>query len=586
MCGIFAYVGNRQDSPELILNGLKTLEYRGYDSWGIAIGQDGQIITEKKTGKIGDAQTTLPNSTIGVGHTRWATHGGVSQLNAHPHLNSDKTIAVVHNGIVENYRELKAHLIDDGYSFVSETDTEVIAHLMDKHIKGCDFKTALCKTFSELVGSNAVCVLHIPSGSIGVCRNGSPVAVGIGKDEHFIGSDVTAFLPHTKKVIFLEDGQGAVITRKKYHVFDIASHKNLSVKPTILDWEAEAAQKDGYPHYLLKEIMEQLVTVPKTAHINHDELKMAARLIRAARKTIVTACGSASFCALASKYMFALYGVHVEVCAAYESDATLEFVDQDTVVIAISQSGETADTLLAIKKSKARGAKIISVINARGSTLERLSDVNLMVGSGPEIAVVSTKAFTAQLATLYRLAGLSASKPTDLKIEVDDTGKKLSKWLTKNKLKEISRIAAKLHSAQDLYILGKGIQYPAAMECALKVKEASYIHGEAFSSGELKHGVIALIESGTPCLVVAAADVYQGEVRSSAAEVKARGGYIIGIAPYAAPEFDTTIKTPDLGVLTILGNVIVGQLLGYYCAVARGADPDKPRNLAKSVTVK
>jgi len=586
MCGIFAYVGNRQDSQKMILEGLKTLEYRGYDSWGIAVGKGEKIAVEKKVGKIGDAETTLPNSNIGIGHTRWATHGGVTQLNAHPHLNADETIAVVHNGIVENYQELKAQLIAEGNTFVSETDTEVIAHLIEKNMRDLDFKSALCKTFSMLAGSNAICVLNLKTSEIGVCRDGSPIIVGIGKDEYFIGSDVTAFLQYTKDVVFLDDGQGAIISAKGCEVFNIASKKTLHVVPTTIDWEAEEAQKGGYSHYMLKEIMEQLVTIPKTAKINDDELIAAADLVKNAQKVIITACGSAGFCALITKYMLAQHGVASEMCGAYESASTIEFADKRTVLITISQSGETADTLIAVKKAKKKGAKIISAINARGSTLERISDVALMVGSGPEIAVVSTKAFTAQLATMYRLAGLCGDKPKDLRQEIVEAGGKLKSWLTKETVDDITQLAANLLTNEHIYFLGKDLQYPAAMECSLKVKETSYIHGEAFSSGELKHGVIALIDKGTPCIVLGAHDGYESEVRASAAEVKARGGRIIGIAPFEASEFDTTIITPDLGPLTILGNIIVGQLLGYYCAIGRGADPDKPRNLAKSVTVK
>lgn len=586
MCGIFAYVGNRQDSPELILEGLKTLEYRGYDSWGIAVGNGDEVAVEKKVGKIGDAKTTLPSSTIGIGHTRWATHGGVTELNAHPHLNADKTIAVVHNGIVENYQELKASLISDGRVFLSETDTEVIALLIEKNLKGSNFKTALCKTFNMLVGSNAICVLNLKTKEIGVCRDGSPVIIGIGNKEFFIGSDVTAFLSYTREVIFLDDGQGTIINPDGYEVFAINTGKTLPMQPTTIDWEAEAAQKGGYPHYMLKEIMEQLTTIPKTAQLNNTELKEAADLVKSAHKVIITACGSAGFCALITKYLLAKQGVASEMCGAYESDPTLDFVDNDSVVIAISQSGETADTLLAVKKAKSKGARIVSVINARGSTLERISDIALMVGSGPEIAVVATKSFTAQLTTMYRLAGFCGSEPKDRGDEIIEAGYKLKEWLSKEMTEDIAHLASQLYTHEHIYFLGKDLQYPAAMECSLKVKEASYIHGEAFSSGELKHGVIALIDKDTPCVVLGSHDGYESEVRASAAEVRARGGHIVGIAPFEAPEFDTTIITPNLGLLTILGNIIVGQLLGYYCAIGRGADPDKPRNLAKSVTVK
>jgi glucosamine--fructose-6-phosphate aminotransferase (isomerizing) len=419
-----------------------------------------------------------------------------------------------------------------------------------------------------------------------VCRDGSPIIVGIGDKEFFIGSDVTAFLPYTRDVIFLDDGQGTIIKPDGYEIFAIDTGKILPIEPTTIDWEAEAAQKSGYPHYMLKEIMEQLTTIPKTAHLNDAELKEAANLVKSAHKVIITACGSAGFCALITKYMLAKQGVASEMCGAYESSPTIEFADDTSVLIAISQSGETADTLLAVKKAKSKGAKIISVINARGSTLERISDIALMVGSGPEIAVVATKSFTAQLATMYRLAGFCGNEPKDRGDEIIEAGNRLKEWLSKETMDSIAQLASQLYTHEHIYFLGKDLQYPAAMECSLKVKEASYIHGEAFSSGELKHGVIALIDKDTPCVVLGAHDGYESEVRASAAEVRARGGHIIGIAPFEASEFDTTIVTPDLGSLTIFGNIIVGQLLGYYCAIGRGADPDKPRNLAKSVTVK
>lgn len=609
MCGIFAYTGSRHNAPELILNGLKVLEYRGYDSWGIAVEVVDDTKTDKKTirvekhiGKIGEAKTNLPQSSIGIGHTRWATHGGVTKANAHPHLDDTGTIAVVHNGIVENYQELKATLTAHKHTFASETDSEVIAHVLEEQLSHSDFKTALCKTFSSLVGANAICILNTLSQEVGVCRDGSPIVIGIGDNEYFVGSDVTAFLPYTKRVVFLNDGEGAMISSKGFSIFTTHTGEEINPKITTIDWEPEEAQKNGYPHYLLKEIMEQVHTIPKTARLNDHAMYTAIELIKNAGHVMITGCGTAGFCALAAKYLFSAYGIPVEIFGAYEASPALAFADKETVLIAISQSGETADTLLAVKKAQEKGAKVIAVINARGSTLERRADLTLMVGSGPEIAVVSTKAFTAQLATLYRLAALCGALPVaHLKThaagsrrvavdavtdEVIAAGLILETWLDDDTLQKIKQLAHALCQHEHVYIIGKDLQYPAAMECALKIKEASYIHAEAFASGELKHGVIALIEAGTPCIVVGAKDGYESDLRAAAAEVKARGGWIIGIAPFEAPEFNDIIKTPNLGKLTLLGNIIVGQLLGYYCAIARGADPDKPRNLAKSVTVK
>ncbi len=585
MCGIFAYAGPRKDTAEIILEGLKALEYRGYDSWGIAVGVGDDIAIEKQIGKIGEAHTTLPSSQLGIGHTRWATHGGVTQLNAHPHVDDSGKVAVVHNGIVENYQEIKADLTALGHSFVSETDSEVVAHLIGEKMEKMDFKKALCESFSEIAGSNALCVLNNKTEEVGVCRDGSPIVIGIGEDEYFVGSDVTAFLPYTKKVVFLDDGQGAIISSRGFSVFDVKTGKELDPVITVIDWELEEAQKGGYSHYLIKEIMEQVSTIPKTAHLNDALMEKSADLIKKAERVMITGCGTAGFCGLAATYLFSKFGIRAEFFGAYESGPALSFVNGKTVLIAISQSGETADILITVKKAKAQGATVVAVINARGSTLERIADISLMVGSGPEIAVISTKAFTAQLATLYRLAALCEGSKHGEK-EVVEVGTALTQWLSDETLEKVKALSQDIYLRDHLYIIGKDLQYPAALECGLKIKETSYIHAEAFAAGELKHGVIALIEQGTPCIVLGANDEYVHELRASAAEMRARGGRIIGVAPFEAPEFDVHMKTPDLGMLTLIPNIIVGQLLGYYCALGRGADPDKPRNLAKSVTVK
>lgn len=589
MCGIFGVLNDSSgQAAQSVLQGLKKLEYRGYDSWGIAVIplRGKRILVDKHVGKIGQARTNLLPATIGIGHTRWATHGGVTDNNAHPHLDCHQKLAVIHNGIVENYQELKEKLTAAGHIFKSETDTEVVAHLIEENAKTGSVTKAVFTTFNHLVGSNAVAVLDFENKNIIACRNGSPLVVGFGQGEFFLASDVPPFLKSTNKVHFLNDGEGVVISGKGVKIYDLKTKKPKTPSIKVLDWKVEDAEKGGYPHFLLKEIMEQPQTIAKTATINERELAAAADKIIKANKVVAVACGTASYCALAAKYLFAGVGVNLESYGAYEFLPFLSFVDKRTVVLAISQSGETADTIIAAKAAKSAGAYIVAVVNARGSTLERLADAVLPVGAGPEMAVVSTKAFTAQLATLYLLAQTAVGKYVVAKMKIIKLGATLENWLSKKLLLKITRLAKELINEEDLYLIGKYLNYPAALEFALKIKETSYLHAEPFAAGELKHGVITLIQKGTPCLVLASEDTAKREVLSSAAELKARGGKIIGIAPFPAAEFDRWICTPDLSDLTLFPNIIVGQLLGYYLGVGRGTDPDKPRNLAKSVTVK
>ncbi len=588
MCGIFAYVGKKKNAAEIVLRGLKKLEYRGYDSWGIAVKPDkiSEIRVDKHIGKIGEATTDLPNGSVAIGHTRWATHGGVTDENAHPHLDCHKKIAVIHNGIVENHKELKKKLKSQGHRFRSETDTEVVAHLIEENLATMPIEQAVFLAFNNLVGSNAIAVLDLKNETIVACRDGSPLVVGLGKDEYFLASDVTPFLKRTNRVIFIKDGQGVLLTKKGARLYSLETGREEKIQEGVIDWKIEDAQKGGHPHFLLKEIIEQRSTIPKTANLNEKEIKRVAEKIRQGHKVVMFACGTASYCALAAKYFFVKAGIDVQVYGAYEFLPFVEFCDGKTIAIAVSQSGETADTLIAAKKAKASGASLVAVVNAIGSTLERLADYVLSVGAGPEIAVVSTKAYTAQVATLYLLASAVNSQYAQAQKEIKSLGKKLDGWLTKKLQDRVMRLAKSLIDHQDIYIIGKHQNYPVALEFALKIKETSYVHSEAFASGELKHGVISLIQKGTPSVVLAANDETKKEVLSSAAELKARGGRIIGVAPFKAEEFDDYIQTFDAGQLTFIPNVIVGQLLGYYLGVGRGADPDKPRNLAKSVTVK
>lgn len=590
MCGIFAVVNDKnQNAAQTVLNGLKKLEYRGYDSWGIAIKSLGKskLEVDKHIGKIGNATTDLPNGTIAIGHTRWATHGGVTDTNAHPHLDCTETIAVLHNGIVENYQELKENLKEKGHIFVSETDTEVIAHLIEELVKKHTIEHAVFNAFSKLVGSNAIAVLDLKSESIIACRNGSPLVVGVGEKEFFLASDVPAFLKHTNSVVFLQDNEGVTLSKDNLQLFDLKTQKQKKYVVEKLNWKMEDAEKAGYPHFLLKEIHEQVKTIPKTAQINGDVIAKITDKISDGYKLSMTGCGSASYCTLAAKYFFAKAGIDTQVYGAYEFSPFQVFCDAKTIVAVVSQSGETADTLIAVKQAKKNKACIVSVINSNGSTLERLSDYTLSVGAGPEIAVISTKAFTSQLATLYLLAQTVQGNGGKARNTIIELGKILTAWLNEKTQSSIMDCAKLIMNHEDMYVIGKHINYPAALEFALKIKETSYIHSEAFASGELKHGVITLIQKGTPCFALSANDEIKYELLSSATELKSRGGYIIGIAPYPAKEFDYWIQTPNIDPeLSIFPNVIVGQLLGYYLGVGRGTDPDKPRNLAKSVTVK
>lgn len=456
----------------------------------------------------------------------------------------------------------------------------------DKLDAGESLKDAVCNTFSELVGSNALCVLDTQTESIGLCRNGSPVIVGVGDGSYFIGSDVTPFLQYTNRVVFLNDGDCAVLARSGVTLYDIETKQEKPLNIEEINWKAEDAKKDGHPHYLIKEINEQLKTIPKTASLNTNEIQSLAQKIQSRSKVVIIGCGTAAFCAQAAQYYFMLQGVNALAIGAYEFEPHAQFIDDKTICIAISQSGETADTIIAAKKAQAKGAHLVGVINARGSTLERLADTVMLVGSGPEIAVISTKAFTAQLATLYQLTMAYSDQYETAQKNIQKLGSTLKEWLTEDMNQSILNLAKNIVESEHVYVIGKQLNRVAAMECALKIKETSYIHAESFAAGELKHGVIALIEKGTPCIVIGSHDGTEGELRSSAAELKARGGTIYGISPFKATEFDYHIQTPDCAELTIIPNVIVGQLLGYFAAIGRGADPDKPRNLAKSVTVK
>src|SRR3990167_6151511 len=468
MCGIYGIVNDKNNqAAQTVLEGLKKLEYRGYDSWGVVIIPENskELLTDKHIGKIGNATTNLPQGAIALGHTRWATHGGVTDINAHPHLDCTKKIAVIHNGIVENYKEIKDELLKLNHKFISETDTEVIAHMIEEKSKTKSIAHAVFETFKILRGSNAISVLDINSKTIIACRNGSPLVVGLSNDQFFLASDVPAFLKETNKVYFLNDGEAVLLSTNGVKLFDLDSEKEKSLDPQILDWKLEDAEKSGYPHFLIKEVHEQLKTIPKTTSINEKTIIELANKIKSGYKVVLIGCGTASYCTLAAKYFFAKQGIEAQSIPAYEFMPFANFINEKTIVFAISQSGETADTLIAAREAKKRKAVIVAVVNARGSTLERLADTVISVGAGPEIAVVSTKAFTSQLATLYLLSMAVSNKYEEGKEKIKELGKILSSLLNSDVFKtQIINLAKKLMDEEHIYLIGKHLNYPATLE--------------------------------------------------------------------------------------------------------------------------
>lgn len=589
MCGIFATIDDNNNAAQTILDGLKTLEYRGYDSWGISIiDAQGRIQTHKQVGKIGQATIHLPSSTIGIGHTRWATHGGVTEKNAHPHLDCSGQLSVIHNGIIENYQELKTELIQKGHRFSSETDTEVIAHLIEELKKTSSFQDAVMGAFNQLEGANAFVVLDGPTQTVIAAKNSSPLLVGKNENSIYFSSDASAFIPHTDQVYILEDGDVIVAKSKSVQRFSLVSGKSLPLNFTTMDLSSRQIDKGEYHHFLLKEIHEQPQILHQLANKDVPNFSDLITTIQNASEVIFIGCGSAYHCSMLGTYFFKEAKILAFAYQAHEFSAFAQHLKPNTVVIAISQSGETIDTLLACQVAKKAGAKLIGVINARGSSLERLVDYAFPVGAGPEIAVVSTKAFVAQVGALFLLAQKLQNKMSASSSEkLLQCSVALDGFLKNNDLhKKIKKLAQELVLAKHLFVIGKGLNYPAALESALKIKETTYLHAEGFASGELKHGVLSLIEPGIPTIVLTSDDTVRKDTLSNAIEIKARGGKIISFSPVEFDQADEQIVLPNVGELNAILNIVVAQLLAYELALLKKLDPDKPRNLAKSVTVK
>ena len=607
MCGIFAYHGHKQNAAEIIIEGLKCLEYRGYDSWGIAYKTEDEIIVHKEVGKIGDYKfdkekfkpankaigeiedgDSISKKSIAIGHSRWATHGGVNQKNAHPHFTEDKDIVLVHNGICENYLELKKTLEKKGHKFTSKTDTEVIAHLIEEHLKTHDFEQSVNLALKELEGRYAIVVIQKDTDKIIASRKGSPLIIGVGtKGEYFIASDIPAFLPYTNKVIYLDDNQIVTIENNSAKFFDTEKNEEIEKRIIEIDWKPEEAEKGNFPHFMIKEIMEQKDTLQRAINQDPKIIEALAKDIKSAYGSYFVGCGTAGKVGMVGQYLFAeISKKHINFSFGSEFASSKNFLTKKSLVICISQSGETADTLEAIEVAKEKDAKVVSIVNVESSTMARVSDVVIPIKAGPEKAVASTKATTSQIAILTLLAYACDGGIDHGKQLLINTASQINDMVNPRYEDHIRKLAEKIKDVESMYIIGRGSNYPMALESAIKLQEVSYIHAEGFAGGELKHGPIALITKGTPVIALVANDEYKKEIISNATEVKSRGGYIIGVAPENHEVFDFWIRVPDVGFASPIVNIIPIQILAYQLALLRENDPDKPRNLAKSVTVK
>ncbi|HBF9956517.1 TPA: glutamine--fructose-6-phosphate transaminase (isomerizing) [Clostridioides difficile] len=609
MCGIVGYLGSRK-AAEVIVEGLSKLEYRGYDSAGVAVNSSNEkeLNIRKFKGRLSvlaeDLEKNPIDGNLGIGHTRWATHGEPSDVNSHPHFNQAKTIAVVHNGIIENYMEIKEELISEGVKFESQTDTEVIAHLVDKYYEG-NLLDAVYKTISKLRGAYALGVICKEHGNeLVAVRKDSPLVVGVGEGENFIASDIPALLKYTRDVYFLENGEVVHLKDENVTVYD--SNRNLVEKEVFhVTWDVEAASKGGYDYFMSKEIHEQPTGVRETlerrlddnGNIILDSINISKEDLEKINKVYIVACGTAYNAGLLGKYAIEKF-VNIPVITDIASEFRYSdpFVDENSLVILVSQSGETADTLAVLRDSKAKGARILSITNVVGSSIARESDDVFYTWAGPEVAVASTKAYTTQITSLYMIALDFAIKKGTITREFYDSMISKMKEIP-SKIQEIldneeyiKEVAKTVVSSEHAFYLGRGIDYSLAMEGSLKLKEISYIHAEAFAAGELKRGTIALIEKGTPVIAIATQEKLFEKMVSNMEEVRARGAYVVAIAQSHNKDVekaaDKIIYIPNSDdILSPILAVVPMQLLAYHVSVLRGCDVDKPRNLAKSVTV-
>ena len=607
MCGIVGFTGSQNASP-ILLDGLKKLEYRGYDSAGIAVLGENGIHMVKASGMIKNLDAKIKGGAAlpghaGIGHTRWATHGEPTDVNAHPHMSNDNKFAVVHNGIIENYAQLREELKGKGFQFKSETDTEVIVHLMDMYYEG-DLKKAVLKTISRLEGAYALGILCSEEGGrIVAARQSAPLIVGVGIGENYFASDVTALVAHTKNVIYMEDGEIADITPENITIYDTTG-KVLEKTVTRIAWDIAAAEKGGYEHFMLKEIMEQPHAIKSTieprikdGEIVLDDFSLSDEDLKQINKIMITACGSAFYAGSVGKYVIEeLCRIPVEADLASELRYRNPLVDEHTLLVVVSQSGETADTIAAMKECKARGARVLAIVNVVGSTIAKLADDVVYTWAGPEIAVATTKGYTTQVAVMdmlavylaRRLGRLDDAQNKELVDAILQFPSLIQRSIDLNP--NLPALAEKYHSHNDVFFIGRNLDYAASMEGSLKLKEISYLHSEAYAAGELKHGTIALIEKGRPVVALACYETLFDKMMSNIKEVKARGAQVLAVVlegnRQIFAEADDVIFVPRTKeIFNTLPEIVPLQLFAYYVAKANGCAIDKPKNLAKSVTV-
>lgn len=587
MCGVFGYIGYRKNAPEIVFEGLKKLEYRGYDSWGVAAVVKSKLKVEKKSGKIGNNILHMSSGNVAIGHTRWATHGGVSKVNAHPHLDCKSKVAVIHNGIFENYEQYKNMLIKKGHSFASQTDTEVIPHLIEIFENKYSFSKSVRMVFNKIKGFNAVIAISTDSREIVAARNGSPLVVGFGNNENFLASDVSALTSFTNKVYFLGNDEVAIIKQDKVQIIDSNSGKIKKIKRQIVDANNFSDGKGKYPNFMIKEIYEQPKIISEIAASGIPFAIKNSQLIKSSRGTYIIGCGTAYFACLAGQYLFSkIANYHINPAIGSEFSYHLNFINNKSLIIPISQSGETMDILESVQNAKDKGAKISCLVNVPNSSLFRISDFTTIIGSGQENAVASTKALIGMISHLILTSYALINKIAEGKKILKAAKISVEKVLSDKSILIIKKIAKKIYHTQHIYIIGRGLSYPTALEAALKIKEISYIHAEGLAAGELKHGPLALIKNGSICVAFLPSDETYSANLSAAMEMKARGGFVIGVAEKKHEVFDYFIPVKDASEATIIPNIVVSQLLAYFLTIKKGLDPDKPRNLAKSVTVK
>ncbi len=596
MCGIFGYIGSKKNAAQTVLSGLKLLEYRGYDSWGIAIKpqnlklktQNEKLIIDKHIGKIGKAVIGNKLSVIShlaIGHTRWATHGGVTDKNAHPHLDCKKEIAVVHNGIIENFEDLKKDLKNKGHKFASETDSEIIPHLIEEEMKTTkNIEKAVKNTFNKLKGMNALVVSSIKSNEIIAAKTGSPLVVGKGEEDFYLASDASGILPHTKNLLFMSDNQ-MVILGKKPKLLNLLDGKTEKMTFEKATWETKFEEKGDFPHFMIKEIGQQSTIIRSIAKNIDSQLEKLTAAIENAHGTFFIGAGTAYHAGLVGTYLFSKISKrHVNMAVASEFNYLLDFINKESLIIALSQSGETIDVIEPLSIAQKKGSTIASLVNSPGSTIFRMSDIKLLLNAGVEQAVASTKAYTAKVSKLLIISYMIYKREDEASKQLLLAAEEIDRIIKeKEKLKPVADFLSK---SENVYIIGRGVSFATSLEAALKIKEVTYIHAEGLAGGELKHGTLALISKGTPCIVFAPQDETYQAILSNAIEIKSRGGVIIGVGPKKEDVFDYFIQVKDCLDANPIAQIVPAQILAYLIAVKRGLDPDKPRNLAKSVTVK